>query len=80
MRKSMFVLGVLALALPASQVQAADAAAGKAKAEACAACHGANGVSVSADIPNLAGQKAKYIASQLKAFKSGKRINAMMNA
>lgn len=53
-----FVLGasLFALAPAHAQAPAADAAAGKAKAEeVCAACHGANGVSVSATIPNLAG-------------------------
>ena len=72
------LLATLALAAPA---HAADAAAGKARAaQVCAACHGANGVSVSATIPNLAGQKATYIANQLKDFKAGTRKNAIMNA
>ena len=39
----------------------------------CVACHGANGVSVTDAIPNLAGQKALYIENQLKAFKDGVR-------
>ncbi|MEK7244817.1 MAG: cytochrome P460 family protein, partial [Pseudomonadota bacterium] len=52
-----------------------------AKAEqVCAACHGANGVSVGAAIPNLAGQKQAYLASQLQVFKSGARKNPLMNA
>jgi cytochrome c553 len=39
----------------------ADLEAGKARATAvCAACHGADGISVAANIPNLAGQKADY--------------------
>lgn len=60
---------------------AADVAAGKAKVEeVCAACHGANGVSVSAAIPNLAGQKPAYLMAQLKAFKAGTRKNDIMNA
>ena len=60
---------------------AADIAAGKTLAgRVCAACHGANGISVADNIPNLAGQKQKYLAGQLQAFKSGKRKNAMMNA
>ena len=60
---------------------AADAAAGKARAEAvCAACHGGAGVSVSDSIPHLAGQRAGYLENQLKAFKEGTRKNAMMNA
>lgn len=61
--------------------QAADVAAGKARAEAvCAACHGANGVSVSDNIPHLAAQRPGYLEGQLKAFKEGTRKNAMMNA
>jgi cytochrome c553 len=53
---------------------AADIEAGKAKAtQVCAACHGANGVSVSDTIPNLAAQRSGYIEAQLKAFKEGTR-------
>jgi len=71
---------LLALAvLPAAN--AADLEAGRVKAAAvCAACHGANGVSVSDTIPNLAGQKARYIEAQLGALKSGSRKNDIMNA
>lgn len=73
-------LSLLVLFASGSYVSAADIGAGKTKAAACAACHGINGVSVSGDIPNLAGQKIKYLLGQLKAFKSGNRKNAMMNA
>ena len=60
---------------------AADIEAGRAKAAAvCAACHGALGVSVSDAIPNLAGQKARYIELQLTALKDGTRKNPIMNA
>lgn len=55
---------------------AGDIAAGKAKAAVCIACHGANGVGIAPMFPNLAGQKAAYLESQLKAFKSGKRAGA----
>jgi cytochrome c553 len=76
---------VAALALvagaSAAHAQSADVAAGKARAtEVCAACHGENGVSVSAAIPNLAGQKSTYMVNQLKAFKAGTRKNDIMNA
>lgn len=78
MRTLIFVLAFVA-GIPVAR--AADVAAGKALAEqVCAACHGANGVSVSALIPNLAGQKEKYLSAQLAAFKAGKRKNDMMNA
>jgi len=65
--------GVLVLVL-APLAHAADIDAGKAKAATvCAACHGANGVSVSDTIPNLAAQRATYLEAQLKAFKDGTR-------
>jgi cytochrome c553 len=45
--------------------QAANIEAGKDLAAAvCAACHGANGVSVSDALPNLAAQRAAYIEAQ----------------
>ncbi len=60
-----------------SAAQAAgDAAAGKAKAVACQACHGADGVAIVPSYPNLAGQNAEYMVNQLKAFKSGERKGA----
>ena len=46
----------------------------------CAACHGADGNSVASVNPNLAGQGAEYITRQLQHFKSGVRVNAVMNA
>ena len=71
MKKAIGLCVVLAVAPLA---QAADIEAGKAKvATVCAACHGANGVSVSDTIPNLAAQRAAYIETQLKAFKDGVR-------
>ena len=71
----------LSLILLAGAPQAADLEAGKAKVQAvCAACHGANGVSVADAIPNLAGQRVAYLESQLKALKDGSRKNPIMNA
>ena len=52
-------------------VAAGDAQAGKAKAQACAACHGADGKSANPAWPNLAGQHARYISKQLADFKAG---------
>lgn len=57
---------------------AADPAAGQTKAQTCVACHGADGNSPNEGFPSLAGQVPGYIASQLAAFKSGKRANAIM--
>ena len=46
----------------------------------CAACHGADGVSVAERIPHLAAQRAGYLVSQLQAFKDGTRKSDIMNA
>src|SRR4029078_3435815 len=75
------VLGFVVLLAAVPAAHAADIEAGKAKvATVCAACHGANGVSVSDAIPNLAAQRAGYLEAQLKALKDGTRENAIMNA
>lgn len=74
------LMGFLVMLSGVSVAGAADLEAGKAKAAAvCAACHGAGGVSVSDTIPNLAGQKSKYLEAQLKALRSGERKNGIMN-
>jgi len=68
------MLGLSVFLALAPLAQAADLEAGKARAATvCAACHGANGVSVSDTIPNLAAQRAGYLEAQLKAFKDGTR-------
>ncbi len=59
-------------------IHAADIAAGKAKAVTCAACHGKNGISPNPEWPNLAGQQEVYLKNQIKAFRDGKRKNALM--
>ena len=48
--------------------------------QVCAACHGADGNSVAAANPNLAGQDADYITLQLAHFKAGIRVNPTMQA
>ena len=70
--KKLLACALLFAAAPAAQ--AADAEAGKQLATTvCAACHGANGVSVSDPTPNLAAQRAPYMEAQLKAYKDGTR-------
>ena len=75
--KSKITLGIFLLVLPLSSF-AGDAAAGKNKSAACAACHGTNGISVTPNFPNLACQKDAYVAKQLRDFKTGARKDAMM--
>lgn len=57
---------------------AADIQAGAASAKPCAACHGLKGISPNPEWPNLAGQKERYLALQIKAFRDGKRESALM--
>jgi cytochrome c553 len=57
---------------------AQDAAAGRAKAQACAVCHGPYGISTAPDAPNIAGQPAIYLAAQLRAYRSGVRKHEVM--
>ncbi len=57
---------------------AGDAAAGRKRAESCAGCHGAQGVSSNDTWPSLAGQSAIYLARILGAYKSGAEKDVMM--
>lgn len=64
----------------ASGAPAGDAAAGETKAQQCASCHGAAGVAISDQFPNLAGQYEDYLRHSLKQYRSGQRNNAIMAA
>jgi len=68
----------LALAALAGTTTAADLAAGRQKAQACAVCHGPKGLSVAPDAPNLAGQPALYLGNQLRAYRGGARKHEVM--
>lgn len=76
MIRSLLIAMLLALPLAA---QAQDAEAGRKKAEACAACHGADGNSPAPTFPILAGQTQRYIYLQLKDYKEGRRKNPLMS-
>lgn len=65
-----------------------NAAAGKTKAAACAACHGADGNGIAPNYPALAGQYQDYLEQALHEYQSGQgshpvigthRTNAIMN-
>ena len=60
-------------AWPACGAFAQDAEAGRTKAAACAACHGADGNAPTPQLPTLAGQTARYLYLQLRDFKEGRR-------
>src|SRR5450432_2245108 len=81
------LLAAASVAFTAGAQPPAEPAGGKpdlAKAQqivtqVCAACHGADGNSVSPVNPNLAGQHAEYITLQLLHFKQGIRSNPIMS-
>lgn len=52
----------------------ADAAAGREKAQTCAACHGQNGISAAPSFPHLAGQQMSYTAKQIIDIRDGNRL------
>ncbi|MFC5497780.1 c-type cytochrome [Caenimonas terrae] len=66
-------------ALLAWPALAGEVAAGRAKANACAVCHGPMGLATLPDAPNLAGQSALYLAAQLKAYRAGTRRHEVMS-
>ena len=51
---------------------------GRAKAQVCAACHGADGNSPTPTIPSLAGQPRQFIVTALFMFREGRRKNDQM--
>ena len=81
MKKKLLVAATTLAALSVATVPAlaaGDAAAGQEKSKACIACHMADGNSVVPTWPKLAGQSAKYIVKQLKAFKTKQRLDETM--
>jgi len=82
MKKHTIVGLGLAMAVFAGHAAAqGEPAAGKAKSESCASCHGEDGNASAPIFPKLAGQHASYLTKQLREFKSQKRVDqAVMNA
>jgi len=63
---------------PALEASAAPVGTAPVKAALCASCHGKNGVGITSDYPNLAGQHADYIARALVEYAHGDRKNPIM--
>ncbi len=78
MKSALLAAGILALLGNVGTAWAdGNAEAGKAKAGACAGCHGANGEG-KAPSPALAGMATDKFTQAMKDYKSGKRSNPMM--
>ena len=75
MKKTISIVLLALGAFASSQTihAAGDAAAGKAIATTCLACHGETGNSMAGSFPNIAGQNEVYLLKQLKDIKSGMR-------
>ena len=73
-----FSLGA-ALSVSTRAEAGGNAAAGEARSLACQACHIPSNPATS-EVPRLVGQRAGYLARQLKAFRSGDRKHDLMSA
>lgn len=73
------LLAALGFVFAVSTAQGAgDPAAGQEKSATCTACHGTDGNSPTGQYPKIAGQHAAYLVKQLKDYKEGRRVNAIM--
>lgn len=75
---TLVALVLAAFAADPAPATAADAAAGKDMAAACAGCHGEDGVSETALTPSLAGEPNDFVQWQLVFFRSGSRKSDLM--
>lgn len=66
--------GAILLGMSSWVFAAGDAAAGKTKAAACGACHGADGNSAAPTFPKLAGQGERYLIKQITDIKNKARV------
>jgi len=58
---------------------AAEAHAATPDTDKCTGCHGLDGRSNQPDMPNIAGQKKRYLIKALQDFRLGERRHLMMN-
>lgn len=77
--RSAVLLAAIAFAGTSLAAPRGNIAAGKAKAQVCASCHGADGnKTLDGTYPKLASQYPDYLSKTLHEYKSGKRKNAIM--
>lgn len=73
-----FLTGAVVVAT-GSVNDAAYGQAGRQKAVKCQTCHGIDGIAKLPNAPHIAGESKIYLESQLKAFRSGKRVHEIMS-
>ena len=76
--KHLLLIILIQVVFTATAIASGNAAAGKEKSAPCAACHGPEGMSLTPQFPNIAGQYEDYLYQSLKDYKSGERSNAIM--
>lgn len=81
---SLLLAGSMSPVFAAEPAQAATPKGDPAKGQpiattVCAACHGPDGNSIGAPNPKLASQHPEYLFKQMRNFKSGERVNPIMN-
>jgi cytochrome c553 len=76
--KGLLSCAAAALLLAAAPAAFAGIEEGRAKAQACVACHGADGNSPVPAFPSIAGQPRQFIEMSLIMFREGRRINEAM--
>ncbi len=72
-------LAIVAALFIGGHVNAADIMAGEAFSANCTSCHGNNGISPSAEVPNLAGQLPDYIVKRVNSFRDAKQSDSLMH-
>lgn len=80
MQRISAITASILLAITAGTATAAggNPAAGEAKSQTCASCHGERGNSPSGEFPRLDGQHESYLYQALRRYKSGARENPVM--
>jgi cytochrome c553 len=73
-------LVTMTIACMAPSLQAQEVDTAKLANQVCASCHGPRGESISPAFPRIAGQRAEYLETQLKAFRDRTRADPMAQA
>lgn len=82
MKRNITIIAFSLLMAQQATAVAGDAGAGKqlSQSKGCVGCHGASGISpAGSNYPNLAGQKAAYLETALKAYRDKARNAPLMN-
>jgi cytochrome c553 len=74
-----FLFSLVLAAAFATPASAADPTAGRKTAQQCQTCHGIEGVGKMPDVPNIGGESADYLTTQLHHFRSGDRKHEQMS-